>query len=74
LLEKTDALGVKPDSPAGVQAAAAEMILEGLHSIDKISRSEERGFTSSDRKGGGGSQELYRDYTLERNRYKKPLN
>jgi magnesium chelatase subunit I len=73
LLEKTDALGVKPDSPAGVQAAAAEMILEGLHSIDKISRSEERGFTSSDRKGGG-SQELYRDYTLERNRYKKPLN
>jgi len=73
LLEKTDVLGVNPDSSAGVRAAAAEMILEGLHSIDKISRSEERGFTSSDRKGGG-SQELYRDYTLERNRYKKPLN
>jgi magnesium chelatase subunit I len=73
LLEKTDALGVNLDSPAGLKAAAAEMILEGLHSIDKISRSEERGFTSAERKGGG-SQELYRDYTLERNRYKKPLN
>jgi magnesium chelatase subunit I len=73
LVEKTDTLGVNLDSPAGLRAAAAEMILEGLHSIDKISRSEERGFTSADRKGGG-SQELYRDYTLERNRYKKPLN
>jgi magnesium chelatase subunit I len=73
LLEKTDTLGVNLDSPAGLRAAAAEMILEGLHSIDKISRSEERGFTSAERKGGG-SQELYRDYTLERNRYKKPLN
>jgi len=41
--------------------------------MDKISRSEERGFAASDRKVPG-SQELYRDYTLERNRYKKPLN
>jgi len=71
LLDKIDALGVKPDSPSGVRAAAAEMILEGLHSVDKISRSEERGFAATDRKG---SQELYRDYTMERNRYKKPLN
>ncbi len=71
LLDKIDVLGVKPDSPSGVRAAAAEMILEGLHSVDKISRSEERGFAATDRKG---SQELYRDYTMERNRYKKPLN
>jgi magnesium chelatase subunit I len=72
LFEKTDALGVKPDSPAGVRAAAAEMVLEGLYSVDKISRSEERGFAASERKAA--AQELYRDYTIERNRYKKPLN
>jgi magnesium chelatase subunit I len=74
LLEKIDALGAKPDSPAGMRAAAAEMILEGLHSVDKISRSDERGFAASDRKAAAGAQDLYRDYTLERNRYKKPLN
>jgi magnesium chelatase subunit I len=71
LFDKIDVLGATPDSPAAVRAAAAEMILEGLHSIDKISRSEERGFAATERKG---SQELYRDYTIERNRHKKPLN
>ena len=49
------------------------MVLEGLHSVEKISRSEERGFAASERKPAG-AQELYRDYTMERNRYKKPLN
>jgi len=73
LLDKIDALDAGPDSPPGLRAAAAEMILEGLHSIEKISRSEERGFSASERKHAGG-QELYRDYTIERNRYKKPLN
>jgi magnesium chelatase subunit I len=73
LLEKSEVLGIKPDSPAGLRAAAAEMVLEGLHSVDKISRSEETGFTASERKAAG-AQELYRDYTMERNRYKKPLN
>jgi magnesium chelatase subunit I len=72
LFEKIDTLGAKADSPAGVRAAAAEMVLEGLHSVDKISRSEERGFAASERKAA--AQELYRDYTIERNRYKKPLN
>jgi magnesium chelatase subunit I len=74
LLERIEPLGASADSPAGLRAAAAEMILEGLHALDKISRSDERGFAASDRKAGGGAQELYRDYTLERNRYKKPLN
>ena len=72
LLEKTDLLGATPDSPPGIRAASAEMILEGLHSIDKLSRSEERGFSANDRKAA--AQELYRDYTMERNRHKKPLN
>ena len=73
LLDKTEALGAKSDSPAGFRAAAGEMVLEGLHSVEKISRSEERGFAASERKPAG-AQELYRDYTMERNRYKKPLN
>jgi magnesium chelatase subunit I len=72
LLEKILTLGVTPDSPAGLRAAAAEMVLEGLHSIDKISRSEERGFTAPERRAA--SQDLYRDYTIDRNRHKKPLN
>src|ERR1700733_14230291 len=62
LLDRIDVLGAMHDSPAAARAAAAEMILEGLHSIDKISRSEERGFAATERKG---SQELYRDYTIE---------
>jgi len=73
LLDKIGPLGAGPDSPLGLRAAAGEMILEGLHSMDKVSRSEERGFAASDRKAAG-AQELYRDYTMESNRYKKPLN
>jgi magnesium chelatase subunit I len=71
LLEKTDVLGAAPDSPPAVRAAAAEAILEGLYAIEKIGRSEERGFAAVDRKT---SSEVYRDYSMERNRYKKPLN
>ncbi len=71
LFDKLDLLGATPDSPPGLRVSASEMVLEGLHSMDKISRSEERGFAAPDRKT---SQELYRDYTGERNRYKKPLN
>ena len=71
LFDKLDLLGATPDSPPGLRVSASEMVLEGLHSMDKISRSEERGFAAPDRKA---SQELYRDYTGERNRYKKPLN
>jgi magnesium chelatase subunit I len=63
LIDKARALG------GGI--AAAEFILEGLHSIDKIGRSEERGFSAVERKA---SAEMYRDYTKDINRYKKPLN
>lgn len=72
LLEKTDLLGVGPNSPGGLRVSAAEMILEGLHAVDKISRSEERGFSAPERKAA--PQDFYRDYTMERGRYKKPLN
>jgi magnesium chelatase subunit I len=73
LLDKTEPLGAKTESPVGLRAAAAEMVLEGLYSMEKISRSDERGFTSTERRAAG-AQELYRDYSMERNRYKKPLN
>src|SRR5256885_1943387 len=72
LLDRVDALDAGPNRPPAVRASAGEMILEGLYSIDKISRSEERGYTAPERKSA--AQELYRDYTMERNRYKKPLN
>ncbi len=71
LLDKTLPLGVDLESPAGLRASASEFILEGLHSVDKISRSEERGFAAAERRN---SQDLYRDYTAERSRHKKPLN
>jgi magnesium chelatase subunit I len=54
------------------RVAMAEFILEGLYASDKIGRSEERGFVALERKAS--PQELYRDYTLERGRSKKPLN
>jgi magnesium chelatase subunit I len=73
LVEKLDALDAGPNRAVAVQASAGELILEGLYSLDKISRSEERGYTAPERKTGA-TQELYRDYTMERNRYKKPLN
>ena len=60
------------DESAEGAVSEAEFILEGLYASDKIGRSEERGFVGVERKAA--TQELYRDYTLERNRSKKPLN
>jgi magnesium chelatase subunit I len=60
-----------PVAPETARLAEAEFILEGLYASDKIGRSEERGFVGVERKP---AQELYRDYTIERGRSKKPLN
>jgi magnesium chelatase subunit I len=60
------------DSSESTRLASAEFILEGLYASDKIGRSEERGFIGIERKTA--AQDLYRDYTLERSRPKKPLN
>jgi magnesium chelatase subunit I len=54
------------------RVSIAEFVLEGLYASDKIGRSEERGFVAVERKSQ--TQDLYRDYTLERTRSKKPLN
>lgn len=60
------------DGSDALRVASAEFILEGLYASDKIGRSEERGFIAVERKTA--AQDLYRDYTLERSRPKKPLN
>jgi magnesium chelatase subunit I len=60
------------ETAEGPRVAMAEFILEGLYASDKISRSEERGFGGVERRAA--AQDLYRDYTMERNRSKKPLN
>ena len=72
LMDKLDVLDAGLGCRAAVRASAGELVLEGLYSIEKISRSEERGYTAPERKAA--AQDLYRDYTMERNRYKKPLN
>jgi magnesium chelatase subunit I len=50
LFDHFDALGVKSKDDAGLQASAAEFILEGLWAHKRISRSEERGFFAEMRK------------------------
>ncbi len=50
LMEKTRALGLTENEPAAVRASAGEFILEGLHAIRKLNRSEELGFTAEERK------------------------
>ena len=50
LFDHVPALGVNAKDDPGVQAAAAEFILEGLWAHKRISRSEERGFYAEPRK------------------------
>jgi magnesium chelatase subunit I len=44
LLEATAALGLKPKDEPALLVAGCEFVLEGLHALRKISRSQERGF------------------------------
>ena len=50
LMEKTRALGLGPNESDAARASAAEFILEGLYAHRRISRSEERGFASEEKK------------------------
>jgi len=50
LFDNLSPLGIRPKDEAGVAAAAAEFILEGLWAHKRISRSEERGFFAEARK------------------------
>ena len=71
LMDLVGTLGVQASSSAGERVSAAEFVLEGLCSLDKISRSEESVYRSSERKS---VDELYRDYAVDPKRFKKPLN
>jgi magnesium chelatase subunit I len=44
LVEKAEGLGIKRGDDAALRVAGAEFVLEGLHALKKISRSEELGF------------------------------
>ena len=71
LMDLTGPLGIDKDSPPGERVAASEFVLEGLCSLDKISRSEERGYGAVARKS---VDDLYRDYAIDPKRFKKPMN
>lgn len=66
-----ESLGLDDASPLQDRVAGAEFVLEGLSSIDKISRSETGEYSAPDRKG---IEDLYRDYAMDPKRFKKPLN
>ncbi len=50
LLEKTQPLGIKPKDEVGLLVAGAEFILEGLYALKKISRNEEMGYHTEQRR------------------------
>jgi magnesium chelatase subunit I len=80
LLGQLAELGVDSGATAAEKVAAAEFVLEGLCSVDRISRSEERGYGGVQRPGGRADSaermdDLYRDYGVDPRRLrKKSLN
>jgi magnesium chelatase subunit I len=50
LLDHVGNLGVTPQDPKPVRAAAGEFVLEGLYAQKKIGRSDERGFVAPERR------------------------
>lgn len=51
VLESLAPLGIEPDSPDPLVAAAGEFVLEGLWAQKKIGRSDDRGFVAPERRG-----------------------
>ena len=49
LMEKLNAVGVKPKDSVEVQVSAAEFLLEGLHAHKRIGRNEERVFSAGEK-------------------------
>jgi magnesium chelatase subunit I len=50
LMGHVGALGVAPDAPPSLMAAAAEFVLEGLYAQKRIGRSDEQGFVAVERR------------------------
>lgn len=77
-LERVDGLmalagevGFAPDASEAEQVAAAEFVLEGLWALDRIRRSDSGRFAAQT---GKRVEDLYRDYSMDPGRLKKPLN
>jgi magnesium chelatase subunit I len=52
LIELTRAVGVDPTAPAPETAAAIDFVLEGLYSLKKIARTDERGYHGAGQQAG----------------------
>lgn len=59
LLAQTAALGLSSNESDAFRAAAAEFILEGLHALRRIGRSEELGFTADERRREENPEEQF---------------
>jgi len=73
LMDLTAPLGIGKKSSAAERVAAAEFVLEGLCSLDKISRSEKRGYVATERAPTEreSMEDLYRDYAMNPRRHRK---
>jgi len=57
LFEKTQALGLKPKDDPALLVAGAEFILEGLYALKRISRNEELGYHTEQRRPAASNEE-----------------
>jgi magnesium chelatase subunit I len=57
LFEKTQALGLKPKDDPALLVAGAEFILEGLYALKRISRDEELGYHTEQRRPAASNEE-----------------
>jgi magnesium chelatase subunit I len=75
LMDFAGALGIDKSSSDAERVAAAEFVLEGLCSLDKISRSEERGYAATERRADRSQsmEDLYRDYAMNPKRHRKKI-
>jgi magnesium chelatase subunit I len=73
LMDLTVPFGIGKKSSPAEKVAAAEFVLEGLCALDKISRSEERGYGATERRANEreSMEDLYRDYAMDPKRHRK---
>ena len=68
LMDRVQALGIRPNEDPAAAVSAAEFLLEGLYAHRRISRTEERGYAAEEKK----REPPVRDDLMTR--YRKPLN
>ncbi len=75
LVDKLDALGIKPKERPEIVVSAAEFLLEGLHAHKRIGRSEERVFTAGEKHAKRVEAQPVRERDEERPfRNRRPYN